>query len=97
MLPIKDQDLSKTQRLISNIVHHAVEQANFTIRLLNQRSTVHMLMQCEDTLTDLLPIIEMVSEEHAEFSPIYDQMKTALNAAQMGGEPLPIEQVEEAK
>ncbi|WP_440056110.1 hypothetical protein ACSLBF_08155 [Pseudoalteromonas sp. T1lg65] len=96
MLPIKDQDLSKAQRLISNIVNHAVEQANFTIRLLNQRSTIHMLMQCEDTLTDLIPIIEMISEEHAEYSLIYDQMKTALNAAQMGGEPLSIEQIEEA-
>lgn len=92
---IKDQDLSKNQRLISNIVHHAVEQANFTIRLLNQRSTVHMLMQCEDTITDLLPIIELVSEDHAEFAPVYDQMKQALVAAQMGGDPQEIEQVED--
>lgn len=96
MLPIKDQDLSKTQRLISNIVHHVIEQANFTIRLFNQRSTVHMLIQCEDTLTDLLPIIEMIAEEHAEFTTIYDQMNLALNATQMGGEPLQIEHIEEA-
>ena len=46
-----------------------------------------MLMQCEDTITDLLPIIEMVSEDHAEFAPVYDQMKQALVAAQMGGIP----------
>ncbi|MFK3862597.1 hypothetical protein [Pseudoalteromonas rhizosphaerae] len=90
MTTIKDQDLSKKQ-LILNIVLHAIEQANFTIRLLNKRSTVHMLMQCEDTLTDLLPIVKMIADDDVNFERAYSLMSIALNAVQTGGEPTEIE------
>ncbi len=90
MSPIKDQDHSKNQ-LILNIVLHAIEQANFTIRLLNKRSTVHMLMQCEDTLTDLLPIVKLIADDDVNFEQVYSQMSIALNAVQIGGEPMEIE------
>ena len=87
MNTIKDQDLSKKQ-LILNIVLHAIEQANFTIRLLNKRSTVHLLMQCEDTLTDLLPIVKMIADDDVNFERAYSLMSIALNAVQIGGEPM---------
>jgi len=90
MSPIKDQDLSKKQ-LILNIVEHAIEQANFTIRLFNKRSTVHMLIQCEDTLTDLLPIVKLIADDDVNFEQVYSQMSIALNAVQIGGEPMEIE------
>lgn len=90
MTTIKDQDLSKKQ-LILNIVLHAIEQANFTIRLLNKRSTVHMLIQCEDTLTDLLPIVKLIADDDVNFERAYSLMSIALNAVQTGGEPIEIE------
>lgn len=90
MTTIKDQDLSKKQ-LILNIVEHAIEQANFTIRLLNKRSTVHMLIQCEDTLTDLLPIVKLIADDDVNFERAYSSMSIALNAVQTGGEPMEIE------
>ncbi|WP_409423293.1 MULTISPECIES: hypothetical protein [unclassified Pseudoalteromonas] len=90
MTTIKDQDLSKKQ-LILNIVEHAIEQANFTIRLLNKRSTVHMLIQCEDTLTDLLPIVKLIADDDVNFERAYSLMSIALNAVQTGDEPMEIE------
>ena len=90
-MTIKDQDLSKNRELLRNIVSHAVEQANFTIRCLNKRSTVHMLMQCEDTITDLLPIVKLIAEADWDYVGVCDQMKNALDAAQVGGEPQLIE------
>ena len=87
MNTIKYQDHSKNQQLIRNIVVHAVDQANFTIRLLNKRSTVHMLMQCEDTLTDLMPIVKMIADDDVNFAHVYGQMSIALNAVQIGGDP----------
>ena len=90
MNPIKDQDPSKKQ-LILNIVLHAIEQANFTIRLLNKRSTVHMLIQCEDTLTDLLPIVKMIADDDVNFERAYSLMSIALNAVQTGAEPMEVE------
>lgn len=87
MDPIIDQDPSKNQCLIRDIVVHAVEQANLTIRFLNQRSTVHMLMQCEDTLTDFLPIVQMIAFEHDDYQVQCTQMQKALDAVQVSGEP----------
>ena len=90
MNPIKDQDPSKKQ-LILNIVEHAIEQVNFTIRLLNKRSTIGMLMQCEDTLTDLLPIVKMIADDDVNFERVYSLMSIALNAVQTGAEPMEVE------
>ena len=90
MNPIKDQDPSKKQ-LILNIVEHAIEQVNFTIRLLNKRSTIGMLMQCEDTLTDLLPIVKMIADDDVNFEWVYSLMSIALNAVQTGAEPMEVE------
>ena len=91
MNTIKDQDLSKNQQLLKSIVNHAIDQANFTIRNLNKRPTVAMLMQCEDTLTDLLPIVKLIADDDVNFEQVYSQMSIALNAAQIGGEPMEIE------
>ena len=87
MTTIKDQDLSKNQQLLRNIVLHAVDQANFTIRNLNKRSTIALLMECENCLTDFMPVIKLIADEHIEYAPVYDQMATALDAAQIHGEP----------
>lgn len=91
MNTIKDQDLSKNQQLLRNIVLHAVDQANFTIRNLAKRPTVVMLMECENCLTDLMPVVQLIAVDHIEYAPIYDQMATALDAAQVHGEPALIE------
>lgn len=87
MNAIKDQAISKNQKLLLNIVLHAVEQVNFTIKNLNKRATIGTLMQCEDTLTDLLPVVQMIAVDHIEYAPVYGQMAAALDAAQVHGEP----------
>ncbi|WP_199525239.1 hypothetical protein [Pseudoalteromonas sp. bablab_jr011] len=87
MNTIKDQDLSKNQQLLRNIVLHAVDQANFTIRNLAKRPTVVMLMECENCLADFMPVIKFIAADHIEYVPIYDQMAMALDAAQIHGEP----------
>lgn len=84
MNTIKDQDLSKNQQLLRNIVLHAVDQANFTIRNLSKRSTVAMLMECENCLTDLMPIIKLIAAAHIEYAPVYDRMSETLDAVQCG-------------
>lgn len=94
MNTIKDQDLSKNQQLVKNIVEHAIDQANFTIRNLNKRSTVAMLMECENCLTDLMPVVQLIAVVHIEYAPVYDQMQTALDAAQIHREPTLIELTE---
>ncbi|CAM2737443.1 hypothetical protein [Pseudoalteromonas distincta] len=91
MTTIKDQDLSKNQQLLKSIVEHAIDQANFTIRNLNKRPTVAMLMECENCLTDLMPVVQLIAVDHIEYAPVYDQMQTALDAAQIHGEPKIIE------
>ena len=94
MNTIKDQDLSKNQQLVKNIVEHAIDQANFTIRNLNKRPTVAMLMECENCLTDLMPVVQLIAVAHIEYAPVYDQMQTALDAAQIHREPTLIELTE---
>ncbi|WP_064435934.1 hypothetical protein [Pseudoalteromonas neustonica] len=91
MTTIKDQDLYKNQQLIIKIVLHVVDQVNFTIRNLNKRPTVAMLMECENCLTDFMPVVQMIVVDHTEYAPVYDQMATALDAAQVHGEPALIE------
>ncbi|MEL0655776.1 hypothetical protein V6257_12085 [Pseudoalteromonas issachenkonii] len=91
MTTIKDQDLSKNQQLLKSIVEHAIDQANFTIRNLNKRPTVAMLMECENCLTDLMPVVQLIAVDHIEYAPVYGQMQTALDAAQIHGEPKIIE------
>ncbi|TMO02905.1 hypothetical protein [Pseudoalteromonas sp. S558] len=91
MTTIKDQDLTKNQQLLKNIVEHAIDQANFTIRNLNKRPTVCMLMECENCLTDLMPVVQLIAVDHIEYAPVYDQMQSALDAAQIHGEPKIIE------
>ncbi|MBB1432067.1 hypothetical protein [Pseudoalteromonas sp. SG43-4] len=91
---IKDQDLSKNQQLLKSIVNHAIDQANFTIRNLNKRPTVAMLMECENCLTDLMPVVQLIAVDHIEYAPVYDQMQAALDAAQIHGEPALIELTE---
>jgi len=94
MNPIKDQDLFKKQNLVRNIIEHAIDQANFTIRNLNKRPTVAMLMECENCLTDFLPIVRMIVDVHDVYAPVYDQMQSALDAAQIHEEPALIELTE---
>ena len=94
MTTIKDQDLFKKQNLVRNIIEHAIDQANFTIRNLNKRPTVAMLMECENCLTDFLPIVRMIVDVHDVYAPIYDQMQSALDAAQIHEEPALIELTE---
>ncbi|MBQ4799887.1 hypothetical protein J8L73_12220 [Pseudoalteromonas sp. MMG006] len=91
MTTIKDQDLFKKQNLVRNIIEHAIDQANFTIRNLNKRPTVAMLMECENCLTDFLPIVRMIVDVHDVYAPVYDQMQSALDAAQIHEEPKIIE------
>ncbi|WP_024608335.1 hypothetical protein [Pseudoalteromonas sp. TAB23] len=91
MTTIKDQDLFKKQNLVRNIIEHAIDQANFTIRNLNKRPTVAMLMECENCLTDLMPVVQLIAVDHIEYAPVYDQMQSALDAAQIHGEPKIIE------
>ncbi|MEM5508483.1 hypothetical protein WNY98_06360 [Pseudoalteromonas sp. AS71] len=91
MNTIKDQDLFKKQNLVRNIIEHAIDQANFTIRNLNKRPTVAMLMECENCLTDFLPIVRMIVDVHDVYAPVYDQMAMVLDAAQIHGEPELIE------
>lgn len=94
MTTIKDQDLFKKQNLVRNIIEHAIDQANFTIRNLNKRPTVAMLMECENCLTDFLPILRMIVDVHDVYAPVYDQMQSALDAAQIHEEPALIELTE---
>ncbi|ATG57905.1 MULTISPECIES: hypothetical protein [Pseudoalteromonas] len=94
MTTIKDQDLFKKQNLVRNIIEHAIDQANFTIRNLNKRPTVAMLMECENCLTDFLPIVRMIVDVHDVYAPVYDQMQSALDAAQIHEEPALIELTE---
>lgn len=84
MNSIKDQDLSKNQILVRKIVMHAVDQVNFTIRNLLKRSTVSMLIECENSLTDFMPVIKLITEDHIEYDYIYDQMCAVLDAVQTG-------------
>ncbi|WP_405598971.1 MULTISPECIES: hypothetical protein [unclassified Pseudoalteromonas] len=91
MTTIKDQDLSKNQQLLKSIVEHAIDQANFTIRNLNKRPTFAMLIECENCLTDLMPVVQLIAVDHIEYAPVYDQMQSSLDAAQMHGEPEIIE------
>ena len=94
MTTIKDQDLFKKKNLVRNIIEHAIDQANFTIHNLNKRPTVAMLMECENCLTDFLPIVRMIVDVHDVYAPVYDQIQTALDAAQIHGEPALIELTE---
>lgn len=91
MNTIKDQDHSKNQLLVKNIVEHAVDQANFTIKNLGKRSTVAMLMECENCLTDFMPVVKFIADDHIEYAPIYDQMCAAIDAVQMGEDLVEIE------
>lgn len=84
MNTIKDQDLTKNQQLLRNIVLHAVDQANFTIKNLAKRPTVAMLMECENCLTDLMPVVQLIAVDHIEYAPIYDRMSETLDAVQRG-------------
>lgn len=91
MTTIKDQDLSKNQLLVKKIVEHAVDQANFTIKNLSKRPTVAMLMECENCLTDFMPVVKLIADDHIEYAPIYDQMCAAIDAVQMGEDLVEIE------
>lgn len=91
MNTIKDQDLSKNQQLVKSIINHAIDQANFTIRNLNKRPTVAMLMECENCLTDFMPVVKFIADDHIEYAPIYDQMCAAIDAVQMGEDLVEIE------
>ncbi|MCO7206581.1 hypothetical protein [Pseudoalteromonas sp. CnMc7-37] len=83
MTSIKDQDLSKNQRLVRNIVLHAVDQVNFTLKNLGKRPTFAMLIECENCLTDLMPVIKLIADDYIEYAPVYDQMTNALEAVQI--------------
>lgn len=86
MTTIKDQDLTKNQQLLRNIVLHAVDQANFTIKNLAKRPTVAMLMECENCLTDLMPVVQLIAVDHIEYAPIYDRLSETLDAVQRGAD-----------
>ncbi|ATC93485.1 hypothetical protein [Pseudoalteromonas tunicata] len=88
-----DHELALTFNLMRDIVVHAIDQVNFTIRNLNTRNTVGMLMQCEDTIVDLMPIVARIAQVYSDYQPVYNQMQFALNAVQIGGDPEQIELV----
>ena len=83
-MTIKDQDLSKNNDLLENILVHIVDQANFTIANLRKRKTIGRLMECENCLTDMLPIVKLVAENDLGYTYVYEAMKQALCAAQTG-------------
>jgi len=83
MNTIKDRDLSKNQRLVDNIVLHAIDQVNFTVRNLGKRPTFAMLIECENCLTDFMPVIKLIVDDYPEYAPVYDQMTSALEAVQV--------------
>ena len=83
MTSIKDQDLSKNQCLVRNIVLHAVDQVNFTLKNLGKRPTFAMLIECENCLTDLIPVIKLIVDDYIEYVPVYYQMTSALEAVQI--------------
>jgi len=84
MNPIKDQVMPKNQLLVKNIVEHAIDQANFTIKNLSKRPTIAMLMECENCLTDFMPVVKLVAEDYIEYAPIYDRLSETLDAVQRG-------------
>ncbi|PKH91405.1 hypothetical protein CXF76_11580 [Pseudoalteromonas sp. 78C3] len=91
MNTIKDQVMPKNKLLVKNIVEHAVEQANFTIKNLGKRSTVAMLMECENCLTDFMPVVKLIADDYIEYVPIHDQMCAAIDAVQVGKDLVEIE------
>ena len=86
MTSIKDQDLSKNKQLVKNIVVHVLDQANFTIKNLAKRPTVTMLMECENCLTDLMPVVKLIANDHIEYAPFYDRLSETLDAVQRGAD-----------
>ncbi|MBD1582781.1 hypothetical protein [Pseudoalteromonas sp. S16_S37] len=84
MTHIKDQDLCKKRDLNTEIVVHIIEQANFTIRNLSKRATVAMLIECENCLSDFLPILKLIAKQQSVFTHVLHQMNCALEAVQLG-------------
>lgn len=83
MTTIKDQDHSKNQLLVRNIVLHAIDQVNFTLKNLGKRPTFAMLMECENCLTDFMPVVKLIADDYIEYAPVYDQMTSVLEAVQI--------------
>ncbi|KZY46733.1 hypothetical protein A3733_36520 [Pseudoalteromonas shioyasakiensis] len=83
MTSIKDRDLSKNQRLIDNIVLHAIDQVNFTVRNLGKRPTFAMLIECENCLTDFMPVIKLIVDDYPEYAHVYEKMASVLEAVQV--------------
>ena len=38
-----------------------------------------------------MPVVQLIAVDHIEYAPVYDQMQSALDAAQMHGDPEIIE------
>ena len=83
MTSINDRDLSKNQRLVDNIVLHAVDQINFTVRNLGKRPSFAMLMECENCLIDFMPVIKLIVDDYPEYAHVYDKMASVLEAVQI--------------
>ena len=83
MTSIKDRDLSKNQRLVDNIVLHAVDQINFTVRNLGKCPSFAMLMECENCLIDFMPVIKLIVDDYPEYAHVYDKMASVLEAVQI--------------
>lgn len=83
MTTIKDRDLSKNQRLVDNIVLHAIDQINFTIRNLGRRPSFAMLMECENCLIDFMPVMKLIVDDYPEYAHVYDKMASVLEAVQI--------------
>lgn len=83
MTSIKDRDLSKNQRLVDNIVLHAVDQINFTVRNLGKRPSFAMLMECENCLIDFMPVIKLIVDDYPEYAHVYEKMASVLEAVQI--------------
>ena len=45
-----------------------------------------MLMECENCLTDLIPIVRMIVDVHDVYAPVYDRMSETLDAVQCGAD-----------
>ena len=89
-MTIKDQDLFKKHDLAAKIVTQAIEAANEAINLFNKRSSRAMLIHCEETLLELLPIIKIVAEDNARYQGKLIRFKQVLDAVQLGYDIQPI-------
>ena len=85
-MPIKDQDLPKKHDLATKILIQAIESANESISIFKKRSTIAMLISCEETLLELIPMVEIVANENPRYRGKLIRFKKTLEAVQLGSD-----------